>query len=84
MPKEQSPGKPTTRTYRPEAKAAAVRIVRALRTELDTEHRTVQRVAQQLGYEIFCSWPAFCMLAGRGDWHPAWRTWRRMPPPRSR
>jgi transposase len=50
MPKEQSPGKPTTRRYSPEEKAAAVRMVRALRVELGTEHGTVQRVAEQLGY----------------------------------
>ena len=50
MPKEQSPGKPTTRRYSPEEKAAAVRMVRALRAELGTEHGTVQRVARQLGY----------------------------------
>lgn len=34
MPKEQSPGKPTSRRYSPEEKAAAVRMVRALRAEL--------------------------------------------------
>ena len=38
MPKEQSPGKPTTRRYSPEEKAAAVRMVRALRAELGTDH----------------------------------------------
>ena len=52
MPKEQSPVKPTTRRYTPEEKAAAVRMVRALRTELGTDHGTVQRVARQLGYGI--------------------------------
>jgi transposase len=52
MPKEQSPGKPTTRRYSPEEKAAAVRMVRALRVELGTEHGTVHRVATQLGYGI--------------------------------
>ena len=52
MPKEQSAGKSTTRRYSPEEKAAAVRMVRALRGELGTEHGTVQRVAQQLGYGI--------------------------------
>ena len=50
MPKEQSPGKPTTRRYSTEEKAAAVRMVRALRVELGNEHGTVHRVAQQLGY----------------------------------
>jgi len=52
MPKEQSPGKTTTRRYSPEEKAASVRMVRTLRAELGTEHRTVQRVARQLGYGI--------------------------------
>jgi transposase-like protein len=52
MPKEQSPGKPTTRRYTPEEKASAVRMVRALREELGTDHGTVQRVARQLGYGI--------------------------------
>ena len=52
MPKDQSSGKPTTRRYSPDEKAAAVRMVRALRTELGTEHGTVQRVALQLGYGI--------------------------------
>jgi transposase len=36
----------------PGEKAAAVRMVRALRTELGTEHGTVHRVARQLGYGI--------------------------------
>ena len=52
MPKEQSPGKPTTRRYSPEEKAAAVRMVRALRAELGTEQGTVHRVARQLGYGV--------------------------------
>ena len=52
MPKEQSPGKPTTRRYSEEEKAAAVRMVRTLRAELGTEHGTVQRVADQLGYGV--------------------------------
>jgi transposase len=50
MPREVSKGKPTTRRYSPEEKAAAVRMVRALRAEIGTEHGTVQRVATQLGY----------------------------------
>ncbi|WP_268811479.1 hypothetical protein [Mycolicibacter icosiumassiliensis] len=37
MPKEQSPGRPTTRRYGPEEKADAGRMVRAVRTELGTE-----------------------------------------------
>ncbi len=52
MPNEKSPGKPTTRRYSPEEKAAAVRMVRALRAELGTEHGTVHRVAGQLGYGV--------------------------------
>src|SRR3954462_15586752 len=52
MPKEQSPGKPTTRRYSEQEKAAAVRLVRTLRTELGTEHGTVKRVAEQLGYGV--------------------------------
>ena len=50
MPREVSKGKPTTRRYSPEERAAAVRMVRSLRAELGTEHGTVQRVATQLGY----------------------------------
>ena len=50
MPREVSKGKPTTRRYSPEERAAAVRMVRALRAELGSEHGTVQRVATQLGY----------------------------------
>lgn len=52
MPNEQSAGKPTTRRYSPEEKAAAVRMVRALRAELGTEQGTVARVANQLGYGV--------------------------------
>ena len=52
MSKEQTAGKPTTRRYSPEEKAAAVRMVRTLRAELGTEHGTVQRVAAQLGYGV--------------------------------
>src|SRR6478672_4275017 len=52
MPKEQSPGKPTSRRYSPEEKAAAVRMVRSLRAELGSEQGTVARVARQLGYGI--------------------------------
>jgi transposase len=50
MPKDVTPGKPTTRRYSPEEKAAAVRMVRTLRAELGTEQGTIQRVASQLGY----------------------------------
>ena len=50
MPKEQSPGKPTTRRYSEQEKEAAVRMVRTLRAELGTDPGTIQRVARQLGY----------------------------------
>ena len=50
MPKDTTPGKPTTRRYSEEEKAQAVRLVRQLRRELGTEHGTIQRVAEQLGY----------------------------------
>lgn len=52
MPKEQSSGRPTTRRYSDQEKAAAVRMVRSLRAELGTEHGTVHRVATQLGYGV--------------------------------
>ena len=52
MVSNEGSGKPTTRRYSPEEKAAAVRMVRTLRAELGTEHGTVQRVATQLGYGI--------------------------------
>jgi transposase len=52
MPREQVPGKPTTRRYTEEEKAQAVRLVRQLRRELGTEHGTIQRVADQLGYGV--------------------------------
>ena len=52
MAKENWAGRPTTRRYSPEEKAAAVRMVRTLRAELGTEHGTVQRVAAQLGYGV--------------------------------
>ena len=52
MPKDKTPGKPTTRRYSEEEKAQAVRLVRQLREELGTEHGTVQRVADQLGYGV--------------------------------
>ena len=47
MPKEQSPGKPTTRRYSEQEKAAAVPTVRTLRAELGTEHGTAKRVADR-------------------------------------
>ena len=52
MPKDNTPGKPTTRRYSEEEKAQAVRLVRQLRRELGSEHGTIQRVADQLGYGV--------------------------------
>jgi transposase len=52
MPREKSPGKPTTRRYTESEKDHAVRLVRQLRKELGTVHGTVQRVAKQLGYGV--------------------------------
>jgi transposase len=52
MPKESSPGRPTTRRYSDAEKADAVRLVRQLRKELGTDHGTVQRIARQLGYGV--------------------------------
>jgi transposase len=52
MPREKSPGKPTTRRYTESEKDQAVRLVRQLRQELGGEHGTVQRVAEQLGYGV--------------------------------
>jgi len=52
MPKQQSPGKPTTRRYTEAEKDQAVRLVRKLREELGTEQGTVARVANQLGYGV--------------------------------
>jgi transposase-like protein len=58
MPKDTNPGKPTTRRFSPEEKAAAVRMVRTLRAELGTNHGTVKWVAAQLSYgaESVRSW----------------------------
>ena len=52
MAGEKSPGKPTTRRYTDSEKAQAVRLVRELRKELGTDHGTVYRVANQLGYGV--------------------------------
>lgn len=52
MVSNQGSGKPTTRRYSPEEKAAAVRMVRTLRAELGTERGTVHRAATQLGYGV--------------------------------
>lgn len=50
LPQERTAGKPTTRRYSMEEKAAAVRMVRALRAETGVTHGAVTRVALQLGY----------------------------------
>jgi transposase len=52
MPTQGRSGKPTTRRYSDEEKAQAVRLVRQLRKELGTDHGTVKRVAEQLGYGV--------------------------------
>lgn len=52
MPKEQVPGKPTTRRYSSEEKATAVRMVTTLRAELGVTQGTAQQVATQLGYGV--------------------------------
>ena len=58
MPTQGRSGKPTTRRCSDEEKAQAVWLLRQLRRELGTEHGTVQRVAEQLGYgtESVRSW----------------------------
>ena len=58
MPKEHVAGKPTTRRYSPEEKAAAVRMVRRCGRSWVPSTGTVQRVARQLGYgaESVRSW----------------------------
>lgn len=52
MPQERSAGKPSTRRYTEQEKAAAIRMVRTLRSETGSEHGTVKRVADQLGYGV--------------------------------
>ena len=52
MPTQGPSGKPTTRRYSDEEKAQAVRLVRQLRAELGTEHGTIKRIADQLGYGV--------------------------------
>jgi transposase-like protein len=58
MPSERTAGKPTTRRYSVEEKAAAVRMVRSLQAETGMAHGAVKRVAEQLGYgvELVRSW----------------------------
>jgi transposase-like protein len=43
---------PKGRRYSAEEKAQAVRLARTLRDELGTSHGTVQRVANQLGFDV--------------------------------
>lgn len=50
MPKESKTGRPQARRYSQTEKDQAVRLVRQLRVELGTDHGTVKRVADQLGY----------------------------------
>lgn len=52
MSKKVSSGKPTSRRYTDAEKDQAVRLVRQLRKELGTDHGTVKRVADQLGYGV--------------------------------
>ena len=52
MAKQVEVPKPTTRRYSDEEKDQAVRLVRQLRAELGTDHGTVKRVADQLGYGV--------------------------------
>ena len=52
IPQERSAGEPTTRRYGEQEKAAAVRMVRTLRAETGSEHGTVKRVADQLGFGV--------------------------------
>ena len=52
MPSERTAGKPTTRRYSPEEKAAAVRMVRSLQAETGMTHGAIRRVAEQLGYGV--------------------------------
>ena len=67
MPKEQSPGKPMTRRYTDQEKADAVRLVRALCTELGTERGTVPRIAGQLGNVSGEPGQALCALRAPVD-----------------
>ena len=52
MPREMSPGKPSTRQYSQAEKDRAVRAVRQLRKELGTDHGTIKRIADQLGIGV--------------------------------
>ena len=52
MPTDHGVGRPQSRRYSPEEKAAAVRMVRSLRAETGSTTGTVRRVAEQLGYGV--------------------------------
>ena len=52
MVRERAVGKPRSRRYSAEEKAAAVRMVRSLRAETGVSQGTVRRVAEQLGYGV--------------------------------
>lgn len=52
MPTQGASGRPTTRRYSEGEKAQAVRLVRRLRAELGSDHGTVKRVAEQLGFGV--------------------------------
>ncbi len=52
MARQQSAGRASARRYSEVEKAQAVRLVRALRAELGTDHGTVRRVADQLGFGV--------------------------------
>lgn len=64
MPREQSPGKPTTRRYSDEEKVAAVRMVRTLRAELGSEHGTVKRAHDVKHFTTPRSAPSSCIARG--------------------
>ncbi len=52
MPIDHGVGKPRSRRYSGEEKAAAVRMVRSLRAETGMSTGSVRRVAEQLGYGV--------------------------------
>ena len=52
MATERRAGRASSRRYSEVEKAQAVRLVRALRAELGTDHGTVRRVADQLGFGV--------------------------------
>jgi len=52
MPRDHTAGKPTTRRYSMEEKAAAVRMVRSLQAETGMRTGAVGRVGEQLGYGV--------------------------------